>query len=166
MPRKRRRAKVRRLGFKDLPFVDLMHLRWAWIPPREGSLGKIRTLEDCREAWEQNREQFMVMCTCKDRNLRDCGAHSWGYEPGERPWGWWKFEAGRNRPYAQISQSDAEAQFPILKKMGVISEQEEKLFVQRLEAERRGQEEREAYLDSLGKESESQKNQGENLRPN
>ncbi len=158
MPRKRRRVKIRRLGFKDLYFSDLMHLRWAWIPPLDGSLGKLRTLEDCREAWEQNREQFMRMCTCKTDDGRDCGAHSWGYAPGERPWGWWEFEVKKNRPCR-----GAEAQFPILKKLGVISEQEEKLFLQRREARRRKREEHEAYLDSLGKSSEIK--QGEN-RPN
>ncbi len=162
MPRKRRRVKMRRLGFRDLPFVDLMHLRWAWIPPLEGSLGKLRTLEDCREAWEQNREQFMRMCTCKTDDGRDCGAHSWGYAPGERPWGWWKFEAKRNKPYAQNSQSNPEAQFPILKKLGVISDQEEKLFLQRLEVRRRKREEHEAYLDSLGKSPEIEQSESPN----
>ncbi len=151
---------MRRLGFKDLYFSDLMHLAWGWTPPLEGSLGKLRTLDDCREAWEQNRERFMVMCTGKTESCRDCGVHPWCYEPGERPWGWWRFEAKRNRPYAQISQSDPEAQFPILKKLGVISEQEEKLFLQRREVRRRKREEHEAFLDSLGRSS------GASLRPN
>lgn len=58
----------------------------------------------------------------------------------------------------------AEAQFPILKKLGVISEQEEKLFMQRREVRRRKREEHKAFLDSLGKSPEIE--QGGNRRPN
>ena len=167
MPRKRRRAKVRRLGFKDLWLTDLMHLAWGWTPPLEGSLGKLQTLEDCRGAWEQNRERFMIMCVCEvgGRRAINCDAHTFGYKPGERPWGWWKFEAKRDRPYRRISRDTPEAQFPILKKMGVISKEEEKLFMQHREARRREQEEHEAYLDSLSKRPEIKNEQPESPRP-
>ena len=150
---------MRRLGFKDLWLTDLMDLAWGWSPRLEGSLGKLRTMEDCKAAWEQTRERFMIMCVCKvgSRRAINCDAHTFGYKPGERPWGWWKFEAKKDRPY-----SGAEAQFPILKRMGVISKQEAELFMQRREVRRRKREEHEAYLDSLGKSPEIEQSESPN----
>ena len=159
MPRKRRRAKTRRRRFNDLYLSDLLHLAWGWSPPLEGAFTELRTLEGCKAAWEQNRERFMIMCVCKvgSRRAINCDAHTFGYKPGERPWGWWKFEAKKDRPYG-----GAEAQFPILKRMGVISKQEAELFMQRREAERRKREEREVFLDSLGRSPEIEQSESPN----
>ncbi len=139
MPRKRRHAKKRRVGLRweDLYLTDQFACTWGWSKPREGTLGQLKTIQQVEALWWQERDRFMQLCTCPDPFKRTCDRHPYCFHPGERPWGWWQFEARTERPSAQF-------QYQVLKKLGVISEEERKLVRVRKEAVRRREEQREA----------------------
>ena len=139
MPRKRRHAKKQRAGlrFEDLYLTDKFACTWGWSKPREGTLGQLKTIQQVEALWWQERDRFMQLCTCPDPFKRTCDRHPYCFHPGERPWGWWRFEARAGRPSAQF-------QYQVLKKLGVIGEEERKLVRVRKEAMRRREEQREA----------------------
>ena len=166
MPRKRRRAKKRRAGlrFEDLYLTDQFACSWGWSKPREGDLGRLKTIQQVEALWWQQRDQFMQMCTCPAPTLRTCGKHSFCYYPGKRPWGWWKFEMKMEPPRGHLPGSvyrrrygiprpsvwqgdaheDVQFQYPVLEKLGVITNEERKLVQIWRDFGRRKEEEREA----------------------
>ena len=179
MPRKRRHAKKRRVGLRwdELGLSDKFDLAWGWSKPWEGTTSKLRTIEQVEAVWWQERERYMAMCTCPTPLLRTCGKHSFCYSPGQRPWGWWRFEMKMETPRGHLPgsvyrrrygiprpsvwQGDAhesvQFQYPVLEKLGVITNEERKLVRSWREFRRRREEEREAQCRGPGESPERQK---------
>ena len=169
MPRKRRRAKKgrARLRFEDLYLTDQFACSWGWSKPREGDLGRLKTIQQVEALWWQQRDRFMQMCTCPAPTLRTCGKHSYCYYPGKRPWEWWKFEMKMEPPRGHLPGSvyrrrygiprpsvwqgdaheDVQFQYQVLKKLGIISDEERRLMRIRKEAVRRREEERKSQFE-------------------
>ena len=166
MPRQRRRAKKRRAGlrFEDLYLTDQFACSWGWSKPREGDLGRLKTIQQVENLWWGERSKFMQTCTCPTPLLRTCGKHPFCHRPGERPWAWWAFEMKMERPSVHFPESvyrrrygiprpsvwqgdaheSVQFQYPVLEKLGVITNEERKLVQIWRDFGRRKEEEREA----------------------
>ncbi len=164
------------MNYRNLNMWEMFSLLTGWSA-EDRLTTRFKNPEECREAWEENQEMFLRVCMCPDDHRRACGVHPYGHQPGQRPWAWWRFEAGMDRPnifHADYEKrygvrwpeivDEHEIQFPVLEKLGVIGAEERRLFLQRQEVRRCEREEREAFLDSLGKNSKIE--QTESLRPN
>ncbi len=121
MPRKYRPGKGRRAVGWELetlhPLYDLLTLQSGCFRSESNNPKvRIRSIADAREAWEANREAFMLMCTCY-RDKPSCAQHDTAYLPGSRPWAYWKFDLGRDVPANQEAE---------LRRLGLIAPEEEK----------------------------------------
>lgn len=179
MPRKRRHAKKRRVGLRweDLYLTDQFACSWGWSKPREGTLGKLKTIQQVEGFWRRERSRYLVMCSCLDPFHRTCANHPYCYRPGERPWAWWKFEMKMERPSIHFPESvyrrrygiprpsvwqgdaheSVQFQYPVLEKLGVITNEERKLVRSWREFRRRREEEREAQCRGPGESPEGEK---------
>ncbi len=107
MPRLRRRRKQRStIRLDDLLIDELLDLAsfYPWRPPSPGYPAALRTLEDVESFYWQYRHRFNVCYgpPCDEDHAIFC------CKPGERPWIWWRFEAGYDEvPDDQVSELKA-----------------------------------------------------------
>jgi len=150
MPVKRRRLRRSgRFDWDNLDLGDVFHLAYGKLPHRS-TMCVFQTEEDLREAWEANKERF-----CTIRGLDDdFGGDCYPNEPGKRCRGFWRFEASERPKFIgwrtvrlKVWQQSAwyaskgiyegdrigrrkvfELQEDVLRRIGAISEDEERLL--------------------------------------
>ena len=107
MPRLRRRQKQRSsIRLEDLTIDELLDLGsgYPWRPPIN-ELGVLRTIEDVEDFFLQYRYRFHV---CQGHPCDEDYDEIFCSKPGERPWIWWRFEAGYDEvPDDQVSELKA-----------------------------------------------------------
>ena len=146
MPRKRRTPKTRYAdGFPlhSLSICDCLHIACG-LPARDRIFpcDRIKNMDNMRQAWEENREAFLQVCTCRSGGLA-CEQHRYATEPGCRPFAWWIFEKGYD-PEDIPGRDEQRAELERMAAIGAL-EREELAKIDRKEAERA------ALLASLGK---------------
>lgn len=80
MPRRLRINKRRANPLAQLDGPDWLTLLAGWTPPNDRDRTKLRTIEDCRAAWELHGEDGFLQPN----------------ECGRRPWAWWEFDAPKS----------------------------------------------------------------------
>jgi hypothetical protein len=139
MPRKMRPSKGRlEAGFplQSLSISDVLSIKCGLPHPnRLMPNDRIRDLDDLGEAWQQNRDVFLQICTCGVGRRCGDGHFYRTRHPGTRPWAYWYFDLDRDP--GDIPLSDDAAQRAELERLGLIGDEERRELerIDRAEAE-------------------------------
>jgi hypothetical protein len=119
----KRATPERKWPLEKLRFLDVFRIQCGWIEEPRGSsvLQTIRTWEEFREAWEENKESFLELCEEPPSRYR-C-SHRICCKPGTRPGAWWQIDRRMDwRP------SEKQEELEYLKQHGLLSEKEKRLL--------------------------------------